>query len=360
MHTPSVSPPLDPLSFWRGRTVFITGTTGFKGCWLALLLRELGASPVGFSLPPPTEPSLFELLGAERDFPQVRGDVRDASALSSALSDAAPSVVFHLAAQSLVRLGHEQPLLTWETNLMGTVQLLEAVKKQPSVEACVVVTTDKVYAERSGAGYTEDDSLGGSGPYSASKASAELAVASVRSALGGGRPALATARAGNTLGGGDWASDRLLPDCVRAAQADQAIVLRNPDAVRPWQHVLDVLWGYLLLAEALHGSPKEFGKAWNFGPLAGDEDSVRKLATQVMVGLGSGSVEVDPSPRGPREAEVLRLDSSAARSALDWQPLLNAESCISQTIRWYVDWMDGGDPAALCLAELQAYLACRS
>jgi len=340
--------------------VFITGTTGFKGCWLALLLRQLGASPVGFSLAPPTEPSLFDLLGSERDFPQVHGDVRDGSALASALSDAAPSVVFHLAAQSLVRAGHEQPVMTWETNLMGTVQLLEAVKKQPSVEACVVVTTDKVYAERSGAGYTEDDRLGGSGPYSASKAAGELAVAATRSALGDGRPALATARAGNTLGGGDWASERLLPDCVRAAQEDRAIVLRNPDAVRPWQHVLDVLWGYLLLAEALQGSPKEFGKAWNFGPLPGDEDSVRKLATRVMVGLGSGSVEVDPSPGGPREAEVLRLDSSTTRIALDWKPLMDAESCINQTVRWYADWMAGADPAALCLAELQNYLASRS
>lgn len=325
-----------------------------------MLLRELGAFPVGYALEPPTDPSLFALLGERRGFSQIFGDVRDGPGLRAALREASPSVVFHLAAQSLVRAGHDDPILTWDTNLMGTVQVLEAVKAQDSVEACLIVTTDKVYAERGGRGYREDDLLGGGGPYSASKAAAEIAVDSVRSSLSGARPALATARAGNTIGGGDWASDRLLPDCVRAAQTDQAIVLRNPDAVRPWQHVLDVLWGYLLLTEALHGRPKEFGKGWNFGPLPGDEDSVRKLATRVIVGLGAGSVEVDPSPRGPREAEVLRLDSSAARSALDWRPLLDAASCLSQTVGWYADWMAGSDPDALCLAELKEYLACRS
>jgi len=325
-----------------------------------MLLRELGASPVGYALEPPTDPSLFALLGEDRGFPQTFGDVRDGPALGAALREASPSVVFHLAAQSLVRAGHDQPILTWETNLMGTVQVLEAVKAQDSVEACLIVTTDKVYAERGGGGYREDDLLGGGGPYSASKAAAELAVASVRSSLRGARPALATARAGNTLGGGDWAADRLLPDCVRAAQSDAAIVVRNPDAVRPWQHVLDVLWGYLLLTEALHSRPKDFGKAWNFGPLTGDEDSVRKLATRVMVGLGSGSVEVDPSPGGPPEAEVLRLDSTAARGALDWEPLLDADSCIRQTVSWYAGWMAGDNPADLCRVELKDYLACRA
>lgn len=360
MSSQSVPNHLDPFSFWRGRKVFITGSTGFKGCWLAMLLRELGASPVGYALQPPTDPSLFALLGEERGFPQTFGDVRDGPALGAALREAAPSVVFHLAAQSLVRAGHDQPILTWETNLMGTVQVLEAVKAQDTVEACLIVTTDKVYAECGGAGYREGDPLGGGGPYSASKAAAEIAVDSVRSALKGGKPALATARAGNTLGGGDWAADRLLPDCVRAAQADAAIVIRNPDAVRPWQHVLDVLWGYLLLTEALHGRPKDFGTAWNFGPLAGDEDSVRKLATRVMVGLGSGSVEVDPTPFGPPEAEVLRLDSTAARSALGWEPLLDANSCVGQTVSWYAGWMAGESPADLCRVELQDYLACRS
>ena len=351
--------PLDPHSFWRGRSVFVTGTTGFKGCWLALLLRELGANVVGFATAPPTEPSLFELVGDARDFRQIEGDVRDRSALAAALEEAAPSVVFHLAAQSLVRVGYEQPIETWDTNLMGTVQALEAVKEQDTIAACLVVTTDKVYAEPDGRGHREDDRLGGTGPYSASKAAAEIAVDSMRARLQGGPLALATARAGNTLGGGDWATDRLLPDCVRAAQRDEAIVLRKPDAVRPWQHVLDVLWGYLLLAEALVVAPERAQKAWNFGPNVGEEDSVRKLATRVVGALGSGSVEIDLDAGGPEEANVLRLDASQARQELGWTSLLGAESCIEQTVQWYAGWLEGELPADLCARDLRSYLASR-
>ena len=354
-----VPPSLDPNRFWRGRKVLVTGTTGFKGCWLALFLVELGAEVVGFATEPPTQPSLFELVGDRRGFEQVEGDVRDGPALAAVMGRVEPSVVLHLAAQALVRVGHDEPVDTWQTNLMGTVQVLEAARGQSTVEACLVVTTDKVYAETDGSGHREGDRLGGTGPYSASKAASELAVESVRASLRGAPPALATARAGNTLGGGDWASYRLLPDCVRAAQSDSAIVLRHPDAVRPWQHVLDVLWGYLLLAECLVTDPDKAGTSWNFGPQLGDEDSVRKLATRVMVALGSGSVEVDPSPGGPPETEVLRLNASKAREELGWDPLLDADSCIDKTVRWYADWLAGEDPLELCRSELRDYLALR-
>jgi len=314
---------------------------------------------IGFSADPPSVPSLFELVGSARGFRQVEGDVRDGEALSAVLDEVRPSVVFHLAAQSLVRVGYEQPLETWGTNLMGTVQTLEAVGAQPAVEACLVVTTDKVYAEPDGRGHREEDRLGGTGPYSASKAAAELAVDSMRARLQGSLPALATARAGNTLGGGDWAADRLLPDCVRAAQKDEAIVLRKPDAVRPWQHVLDVLWGYLLVAEALVVAPDRAQKAWNFGPRLGEEDSVRKLATRVVGALGSGSVEIDLDTEGPEETKVLRLDSTQAHRELGWEPLFGSDACIEQTVRWYGGWLQGQLPAELCARALTAYIASR-
>lgn len=355
------SPPaLDPFAFWNGRRVFVTGTTGFKGCWLALLLGELGAEVVGYSLAPPSDPSLFELLSSPRGFRQIDGDVCDGAALRQALAEVQPSVVLHLAAQSLVRTGHDQPIETWQTNLMGSVQLLETLRHSPSVQSCVVVTTDKVYGDPEGAPLVEGDRLGGQGPYSASKAAAELAAeAARRTTAAGSGPRIATARAGNTLGGGDWAAHRLVPDCVRAAGAGQALVLRQPDSVRPWQHVLDVLWGYLQLAEALTLDAERYGRAWNFGPDPSDEECVRTLASRVMAGLGRGTVEIDPDPAGPSETAVLRLDSSRARSELGWQPLLNGADCIEWTVRWYRGWLDGDAPDRLCRQDVDQYLALR-
>lgn len=340
---------------WRGRRVFLTGHTGFKGGWLSLWLSRLGADVHGFSLPPNTTPSLFETAGIAQGVTHRIGDIRDAAALAGAIRDAAPEIVFHLAAQPLVREGYRDPRTTLETNVLGTMNVLEAVRAAPSVRAVVVVTTDKCYLNREWSWpYREDDALGGHDPYSASKACAEIVTAAWRDAFLGERVALATARAGNVIGGGDWAEDRLIPDAFRAWDAGRDLTIRAPRAVRPWQHVLDALAGYLRLGEHLLAG-KAVG-AWNFGPAAEDGQPVETLLQTLAARWGDGARwTVDASPQ-PREAGLLRLDSSRARSELGWTPAFNLSRALAATVDWHQAWRRGEDMHAFSLGQIDRHM----
>jgi CDP-glucose 4,6-dehydratase len=322
--------------FWQDRPVFVTGHTGFKGGWLATWLLDLGARVTGYGLTPHTEPSYFARCGLAERVTTHFADVRDAGALQAALTAAQPRVVFHLAAQPIVRLSYRAPLETISINVLGTSTLLEAIRHTPSVEAVVVVTSDKCYEnlERP-EGYREDDPLGGHDPYSASKAAAELIAAAYRRSFFAERgPGVATVRAGNVIGGGDWAADRLVPDAMRALVAGEPIRVRNPAAVRPWEHVLEPLGGYLRLAERLAGSGT-FAGAWNFGPHDADAVSVGVLA-DLIVGQWPGSRwESKPEGDAPHEAGLLRLDWRKAGTRLGWHPGLTLKEAVALTVRWY-------------------------
>ena len=323
-------------AFWKNRRVFVTGHTGFKGSWLTAWLRSCDARVTGYALAPETQPNLFEAAGLETGIRSVLGDVRDADAVRSALSSSGADVVFHLAAQSLVRESYERPVDTYAINVMGTVNLLEAVRMTDGVRAVVVVTSDKCYENREWAwAYRENEPLGGHDPYSNSKACAELVTAAYRkSFFHGGGPAVATARAGNVIGGGDWAKDRLVPDLLRAFEAGEPAAIRNARAVRPWQHVLEPLHGYLMLAEALVDLPA-FADAWNFGPNENDVRPVHWVADALAERWGRGaSWRDDAATDAVHEAMILKLDSSRARGSLGWKPRLTIE----QALHWVVDW----------------------
>jgi CDP-glucose 4,6-dehydratase len=361
---------------FKGRRIFVTGHTGFKGVWLTLWLTRLGAQVTGYALDPPTDPSLFDSLAlgaaAKRGaFTDLRGDVRDRERLRRALEAATPDVVFHLAAQPMVRRSYAEPVLTYETNVMGTVNLLEAVRGMAAQAAgplvVVTVTSDKCYENlEARRPYVEGDALGGHDPYSSSKACAELATSAFRRSFfsAQGSPAVVTARAGNVLGGGDWGEDRILPDCVRALAANEPIEVRNPDAVRPWQHVLESLSGYLCLAAALltdqvkaAGDASADG-AWNFGPRDDALVSVREVVESVVVAWGAGSWRPAPdASQQPHEAGLLVLDSGKAAD-LGWRPAWSAHAAVASAVRWYKACMDGagaGELTDLCLAEIDAY-----
>lgn len=324
---------------WRGRRVFLSGHTGFKGGWLSLWLASLGAEVAGYALPPSTTPSLFELAGLEGALAGHHlADIRDPATLGAALAAAEPEVVFHLAAQPLVRLSYREPLETWATNVMGTANLLEAVRHCPSVRAVVAVTTDKCYDNREWVwGYRETDPLGGHDPYSASKAGAELVAQSYRKSFFAGQgPLLATARAGNVIGGGDWSEDRLIPDAARAASAGRDLLIRNPSATRPWQHVLESLHGYLLLAERLLAGEAEFADAFNFGPDAADNLRVADVLARLQAHWPELSWKLDPAAgEAPHEARALYLDSAKARSRLGWLPVWSLDRGLEMTAKWY-------------------------
>ncbi|HEY8304792.1 MAG TPA: CDP-glucose 4,6-dehydratase [Solirubrobacteraceae bacterium] len=348
---------LDP-SFWRNRRVLLTGHTGFKGAWLSLWLQALGSRLTGVSLAaPPTKPSLYELARVgEGMASHVACDVRHASALAHALAEAHPEVVIHMAAQPLVRHSFAAPAETYDTNVMGTVNLLDAIRACHSVRAVVVVTSDKCYAPSAmPRAHSEEDPLGGEDPYSSSKAAAELLTAAYRRSFFSDpdAPRLATARAGNVIGGGDFAADRLLPDLFRAAAAGETVRLRNPTAVRPWQHVLSPLSGYLVLAQALHRSPNH-ARAWNFGPEECDARTVEWVVGRVSRLLPRGlSWEVDD--RGhPPERPHLTLDSSLSRELLGWAPLTTLEEGLSRTVEWFRAHWAGEDLRAVTLAQIES------
>ncbi|MDP9203518.1 MAG: CDP-glucose 4,6-dehydratase [Gemmatimonadota bacterium] len=349
--------------FWEGRSVFVTGHTGFKGSWLTLWLHNLGAAVHGYALEAPTEPAMFDVAhvtGAVAS--NTLGDLADLVRLKSSLRSAQPEIVFHLAAQSLVRESYRDPLSTLATNVMGTASLLEAARGIDSLRAIVLVTTDKVYENHESMhAYREVDALGGNDPYSASKAAAEIVAASYRasffSQMTRRSAQVATARAGNVIGGGDWAADRLVPDCVHAFTVGQPVRLRFPQAVRPWQHVLEPLAGYLQLSEKLWGTEgRGFARAWNFGPDATGDATVAEVAKIAARMWGrDAAVECEALEEVPHEASLLRLDSTDARSKLGWKPRWSLECALEKTVRWYQAWARGADVRALTVEQIQAY-----
>lgn len=353
-------------AFWRGARVFLTGHTGFKGAWLSLVLRRLGAEVTGYALPP-DEASLYTAAAVDDGLTSTLADIRDLERLTSALRAARPTVVFHLAAQALVRAGYHDPVGTYATNVMGTVHLLEAVRQVPGVRAVVVVTSDKCYDDSEGSrregpwGYRETDPMGGHDPYSSSKGCAELATAAYARSFfaperhGEHGVGIASARAGNVIGGGDWAADRLVPDLIRGLESGSPVAIRNPAACRPWQHVLEPLAGYLMLAERLSTARPEEFSGWNFGPGPDAEQPVRLVAERLCALWGNpAGWRATPEPGAPREAHLLRLDIAKARSRLGWSPRWSLEQALAATVDWYRE-RHGGDARGLTERQIDAY-----
>ena len=349
--------------FWEGKKVFITGHTGFKGSWLCLCLHQLGAAVTGYALDPPTDPSLFELCSVGGLVTSVIGDVRDGEKLAAAMSAASPDIVIHMAAQPLVRDSYRIPVETFSINVMGTVNLLEAVRGCSSVKAVVNVTTDKCYENREWAwGYRENEPMGGYDPYSSSKGCAELVTAAYRqsffnpSTTQQPSAAIATARAGNVIGGGDWAAERLIPDCISALLKGDDIIIRNPRAIRPWQHVLEPLSGYLVLAQKLYGQGEAFSGGWNFGPVESDARPVEWIVQRMCAAWGNGAAYKLDGGVHPHEAHYLKLDCSKARGELDWQPKWDLGTAIGKIIDWTLAYKDNRDMREVCVAQIQDYL----
>ena len=351
-------------SFWKNRSVLLTGHTGFKGGWLSLWLGALEANVTGYALDPPTQPSLFEQADVPSSVRSVRADVRDFQRLKAVISECRPDVIIHLAAQSVVRRGYEDPIETYSSNVIGTVNLLEALRQLGRPCVVVIVTSDKCYENREWAwGYRENDSLGGHDPYSNSKACAELVTSAFRSsyfppdAFAHHGVAVASARAGNVIGGGDWTRDQLIPDLMRAFVAGQPCLIRNPCAVRPWQFVLEPLRGYLMLAERLAEDPGLFASAWNFGPSEEDARPVSWIADELARSWGGRASWRDDARTHPPEARYLRLDTSKTRASLGWHPLLPLERALEWTAEWYLAFHAGDDLGPLTRTHIQRYEA---
>lgn len=351
-----------PAEFWAGKRVLLTGHTGFKGGWLALWLQKLGAQVTGVALPPNTQPQLFGLAGIASGMDSHLADIRDAAGLAAIVRQAKPEIVLHLAAQPLVRASYRQPLETFSTNVMGTAHLLEALRGLDSVRVAVMVTTDKVYRNNEWCWpYREDDVLGGHDPYSASKAASEIVIASYRDAfLKAQGVAVASARAGNVIGGGDWSEDRLIPDAVRAWSAQQVLEVRRPLAIRPWQHVLEPLYGYLTLAQKLWDSPDLVG-AYNLGPDTSEAATVQTVVELARVGFGQGEVLYGDGNSGPHEAGWLALDVAKARTRLGVVPRWDLHESVNRTMAWYRNQLQpSADTRALCERDIAAFEAAAS
>lgn len=344
-------------NFWQGKCVFLTGHTGFKGGWLSLWLQAMGAQVHGYALNPPTEPNLFSIANVDKHMvSSTIADIRDADALRIAMQNAQPAVVFHLAAQPLVRYSYAEPVETYAVNVMGTVHLLEAVRATPSVKAVVNVTTDKCYENREWDwGYRENEAMGGFDPYSSSKGCAELVTSAYRqSFLDAAGISVASARAGNVIGGGDWAADRLIPDFLRAMDEGKTLTIRSPKSTRPWQHVLEPLSGYLTLAEHLHASGKDFAEAWNFGPADSDAQPVQWIIERMAEIRTDVKWQLDQALQ-PHEAHYLKLDSSKARNRLHWQPRWQLQTALQKTLEWHESWKNAEDMRSVSLAQIAEY-----
>ena len=350
-------------NIYKNKEVLITGHTGFKGSWLSLWFTRLGAKVIGYSLEPPTEPNLFESIGLEDKITHIIGDVRDEKHLISAFEKYQPEFIFHLAAQAIVRRSYYEPKLTYETNVMGTVNVLEAVRRIKSVRVCIIVTSDKCYENREWVyGYRETDPLGGYDPYSSSKGCAELVTAAYRKSFFNPKDygethnvALSSVRAGNVIGGGDWGEDRIIPDCMGALSKGETIVIRNPSAIRPWQYVLEPLSGYLLLGTLMYKDGTRYGDAWNFGPNDESIITVEELVKLVIKHWGSGSYTIDTSTH-PHEAGFLKLDISKARSLLGWRPIYDVHEAVERTINWYKNFYNGiGELYENTVKEIREY-----
>jgi CDP-glucose 4,6-dehydratase len=346
------------FSIFKDRRVFITGHTGFKGSWLAFMLHEAGAEVMGFALPPSTTVNHFDLLKLDQKIRHVVGDIRDAALLTNTLKEFQPEFVFHLAAQALVRPSYDDPVTTFSTNVLGSVNLLDAVRQCESVRSLVYITSDKCYENVEWIwGYREIDQLGGRDPYSASKAAAEIVFSSYARSFFEQRPLLgaASARAGNVIGGGDWAVDRIIPDCMRSIESDIPILLRNPNATRPWQHVLEPLAGYLLLAARLYEEPKSWGGSWNFGPSTHEVRTVRNVAEVIVDHLGRGRVEVVESETQVHEARLLQLNCDKAHQLLGWQPRWQVDQTLQATALWYKTVMNGGSAEMITRVQIHEF-----
>jgi len=351
-------------SFWQNRKVLVTGHTGFKGSWLCVWLKELGANICGIALPPISEPNMFELLNLTELVSSHLFDINDHDQLARTLGDFGPEVVFHLAAQSLVRPSYSAPVETFATNVLGTVALLDAIRAVRSVKAVVVITSDKCYENREWVrAYREEDRLGGRDPYSASKGCAEIAAQSMQKSFFApyaqdGHPArIATARAGNVIGGGDWSEDRLVPDIVRGCLVTKAEVrLRDPGAIRPWQHVLEPLKGYLSVAERLVADPQGIDGAWNFGPDLADNRSVLEVTQAIVAALGQGKIIPEGQSKSLHEAHLLRLDCAKAKTMLGWTPMLTFDDAIRLTADWYLAWAQGSVMRDITKKQILAFM----
>lgn len=347
-------------AFWKGKKVFLTGHTGFKGSWLSLWLQSMGAEVKGFALTPPTTPALFDEAQVGQGMQSEIGDVRDLQAVTRSMADFNPDVLIHMAAQPLVRLSYREPVETYATNVMGSLHVLEAARQCLNLRAIVNVTTDKCYENREWEwGYREDEPMGGHDPYSNSKGCVELLTSAYRNSFFNTQQgaALASARAGNVIGGGDWAEDRLIPDILRAFEQGQSVTIRNPQATRPWQHVLEPLSGYLLLAEHLCNYGQDFAQGWNFGPKDEDARPVDWILNHMVEAWGEGaSWQLDQDPQ-PHEANFLKLDISKARGRLHWSPTWDLETTLARIVNWHRAWLSGEDMQVCCLEEISAYMA---
>lgn len=351
-----MKPQVDP-QFWNDRRVVLTGHTGFKGSWVSLWLQSMGAVVRGIALAPPTKPALFDVIRAADGMDHQVADIRDAAAVQQLMSDFQPEIVLHMAAQPLVRLSYQQPVETYATNVMGTVHVLEAARQAGSVRAIVNVTTDKCYENREWVwGYREDEPMGGHDPYSNSKGCVELVTTAYRkSFMASENIALASARAGNVIGGGDWALDRLIPDILRAVEVGQPVDIRNPSATRPWQHVLEPLSGYLLLAQHLVAHGQDTAEAWNFGPRDEDARPVNWIAERVCQLWGDGARWDQSGTTGPHEANFLKLDISKAKARLGWAPTWDLDHALQKIIGWHRAWMAGQDMRAVSLEQIAQF-----
>lgn len=345
------------VKFWKGKRVFLTGHTGFKGSWLSLWLQSMGAELYGYALTPPTTPSLFEEANVADGMVSIIGDVRDYGALLNALKQSRAEIVFHMAAQPLVRLSYDQPVETYATNVMGTVHLLEAIRQLKTVRAVVNITTDKCYENKEWVwGYRENEPMGGYDPYSNSKGCSELVTSAYRNSFfQHTETALASARAGNVIGGGDWALHRLVPDILRAFERKESVVIRNPYATRPWQHVLEPLSGYLTLAHKLYDSGQDFAEGWNFGPNEDDAKPVQWIVEELVKDWGVGASWKLDSGENHHEANYLKLDISKAKSQLDWKPRWNLSTALGQITNWHQSWLAKENIQQLCLKELEQF-----